>query len=152
MDVALLLRRHGMPFTKTTHAPVFGSDRLAAESHTPGQNVAKPVLVNLGAAHVLCVVPACRRVNFDAVARAMNAEWARLATEGELGRIFHDCELGAEPPFGKPYGIPTLMDESLRDDEFIVFQAGSHTEAIRMLRSDYERVAEPLIATITHAS
>jgi Ala-tRNA(Pro) deacylase len=150
MNVDILLRRHGMPFSKTTHPPVFSSERLAAESHTPGQNVAKPVLVAVGPTYVLCVVPAHKRVSLEAVARAMHVESARLASEHELARIFHDCELGAEPPFGKPYGVPTLMDELLRSDEFLVFQAGSHTEAVRMLRADYERVAEPLVASIAY--
>ena len=150
MNLDILLRRHGLPFSKTSHPPVFSSERLAAASHTPGQNVAKPVLVAVGSTYVLCVIPAHKRVDLEAVARAMHAESARLATEDELARIFHDCELGAEPPFGRPYGLPTLMDESLRADEFLVFQAGSHTESIRMLRADYERVAEPLVVAIAH--
>ncbi len=149
MDVDVLLRRHGMSFTKTTHPATFTAQRLAAESHTPGQNVAKPVLVRIGTTYVLCVVPACRRVDLDAVARAMNVEGAALASEHELAQVFDDCELGAEPPFGEPYGIPTLMDATLRDDEYLVFQAGTHTEAVRMLRADYERVAEPIVAPIS---
>ncbi len=148
MDLDLLLRRHGMPFTRTTHPPTFSSQRLAAESHTPGRNVAKPVLVRVGTTYVLCVVPADRRVDLDAVARVMNVSLASMASEHELSQVFHDCELGAEPPFGKPYGIPTLMDVSLRQDEYVVFQAGSHTEAVRMLRADYERVAEPIVASV----
>src|SRR5512137_733857 len=105
MDVELLLRRHGMPFTKSVHPATFSSQRLAAESHTPGQNIAKPVLVRVGGSYVLCVVPANRRVDLDAIARAMNVEVAVLASENDLAQVFCDCELGAEPPFGKPYGV-----------------------------------------------
>jgi Ala-tRNA(Pro) deacylase len=148
MNVELLLRRHGMSFTKTVHPPTFSSQRLAAEAHTPGRNIAKPVLVRVGPTYVLCVVPANRRVDLDALARAMNAASAQLAGEHELAQVFPDCELGAEPPFGRPYGIPTVMDTSLREDEYVVFQAGSHTEAVKMLRADYERVAEPITARI----
>lgn len=148
MDVPTILRRHGMPFEVHQHAPVFDAQHLAQECRAPGQNVVKPVLVCLGATYVLCVVPAHRRVDLDKVARAMNAESARLASENELGHIFRDAELGAEPPFGKPYGLPTLMDRTLRDNEYVVFQAGTHTLSIRMLRADYERVAEPVVADI----
>lgn len=137
-----------MPFTKTAHPPTFSSQRLAAEAHTPGQNIAKPVLIRVGPTYVLCVVPADRRVDLDAVARAMNVGSAQIASEHELAQVFFDCELGAEPPFGKPYGVPTVMDASLREDEYVIFQAGSHSEAIKMLRADYERVAEPITATI----
>lgn len=148
MDVDILLRRHGMPFQKTRHAPVFSANRLAAQCHTPGHCVAKPVLVATDAGFVLCVLPACCRVSLDAVAQAMSARTARLASEPELARVFADCELGAEPPIGRPYGLPTIMDESLRGAEYVVFQAGTHTEAVNMRRADYERVAEPMVAPI----
>lgn len=148
MNIEMMLRRFGMPFTRTVHPPTFSSQRLAAESHTPGRNVAKPVLVRVGATYVLCVVPADRRVDLERVSSVMGSSGAVLATEHELGQVFPDCELGAEPPFGKPYGLATLMDVSLQNDEYIVFQAGTHTDAVKMLRADYERIAEPIVAPI----
>ncbi len=104
--------------------------------------------MSVGVASIV-VVPACRRLDLDAVGRALNVQAARLATEHELARVFHDCEVGAEPPFGKPYGVPTLMDDKLRSDEYLVFQAGSHTESVKMLWADYERVTEPMVACIS---
>jgi Ala-tRNA(Pro) deacylase len=87
-------------------------------------------------------------VDLERVAQLLNADSAWLASEGDLARLFPDCEVGAPVPFGRPYGIPTVMDASLRDDEYVVFPAGTHTESVRMLRRDYERIAEPMVATI----
>jgi Ala-tRNA(Pro) deacylase len=62
--------------------------------------------------------------------------------------LFPDCELGAEPPIGTLFGLPTFADEKLLDDEFLVMQAGTHRDSIRMRREDWERVCRPSIAPI----
>ena len=42
--------------------------------------------------------------------------------------------------------IPTVMDDSLSDQEQVTFQAGSHSEAITMRLEDYQRIAQPGVA------
>jgi Ala-tRNA(Pro) deacylase len=71
---------------------------------------------------------------------------ARLATEAEFKTAFPDCDVGAMPPFGNLYNLELYSDTSLTKDEEIVFQAGSHVEAIRMKYKDWERLARPKVA------
>jgi prolyl-tRNA editing enzyme YbaK/EbsC (Cys-tRNA(Pro) deacylase) len=49
---------------------------------------------------------------------------------------------------GSLFGMKTIMDTNLKDDEFLVMQAGTHTEAIKMRREDWERCCEPTEAQI----
>ncbi|GAG49237.1 unnamed protein product [marine sediment metagenome] len=72
----------------------------------------------------------------------------RLASEPEMAELFPDCELGAEPPVGSLFGMKTIMDTRLEDDSFLIMQAGSHTESIRLRREDWQCVCEPLVASI----
>lgn len=67
----------------------------------------------------------------------------RLATEQEFGALLPDCELGAMPPFGELYGLPIYVDESLAADEEIVFNAGTHHDAIRLSYEGFARLAKP---------
>ena len=60
------------------------------------------------------------------------------------------CERGAIPPFGSVYHVHTLVDESLADDEEIVFQAETHDESIRMTYHDFEIVEHPLRGDFTY--
>ena len=62
----------------------------------------------------------------------MGLKDVRLLPEGRFARLFPDCEVGAEPPFGGLYGLPVLIDSSLAEEERIIFRAGSHVEAIEM--------------------
>lgn len=149
MKVVEFLQNNQVPFLRLVHGDVYTAQELAAREHVPGMKVAKPVLVRAGTKFVLCVVPAACRLDLDRVARLMGSENAALASESEMRDIFNDCEVGAEPPFGAPYGIETLMDESILADDYLVFQSGRHTEAVKVARTDYERLAKPRIEKIS---
>ena len=60
-----------------------------------------------------------------------------------MADLFGECELGAEPPIGCMFGMPTVMDESLFADDRVTFQAGTHTDAVTMSLADYRRAAMP---------
>ena len=76
------------------------------------------------------------------IRRLPNVE-VRLATETEFSPHFPDCEVGAEPPFGALYGVPMLVDDTLRSEE-ITFNAGTNTETLTMALSDYLELTKPL--------
>jgi prolyl-tRNA editing enzyme YbaK/EbsC (Cys-tRNA(Pro) deacylase) len=44
--------------------------------------------------------------------------------------------------------MQTIVDQSLVEDEEIVFEGCSHCESIRMKFDDYRRIEQPLIADI----
>ena len=47
------------------------------------------------------------------------------------------------PPFGNFYGLPTYVDRDLAEQDYIVFEAGTHTDAIKMSYRDYEKIVKP---------
>ena len=72
-----------------------------------------------------------------------------LATEPEFKNRFPECELGAMPPFGNLYDMEVFVADSLAEDTEIAFNAGSHTELIKLSYADYERLAKPRIFKFT---
>jgi Ala-tRNA(Pro) deacylase len=60
--------------------------------------------------------------------------------------MFPELEVGAMPPFGNLYGMEAFVDESLSQDDEIAFNAGSHTELIRLAYRDFERLVTPKVA------
>ena len=42
--------------------------------------------------------------------------------------------------------VATYVDQSLTGDEFIVFEAGTHQDAIKMAYGDYVKLAKPTVA------
>jgi hypothetical protein len=49
------------------------------------------------------------------------------------------------PPFGVLYGLPVYVDELLARDKEVVFNAGTHRDAVRMAYEDFVRLAKPKI-------
>jgi prolyl-tRNA editing enzyme YbaK/EbsC (Cys-tRNA(Pro) deacylase) len=43
------------------------------------------------------------------------------------------------------------MDPALKKDAYLVMQAGTHTESVKMRREDWERICSPVVAPIAQA-
>jgi Ala-tRNA(Pro) deacylase len=148
MKVDSFLRQQGVDFERHTHVTAYTAQGLAHAEHVSGYIVAKPVVVKTESGFAMCVLTAPQHLDRKRVASLLHQSDVRLATEEEMVLLFPDCELGAEPPIGTLFGLPTFADEKLLDDEFLVMQAGTHRDSIRMRREDWERVCRPSIAPI----
>jgi len=109
--------------------------------------VAKTVMVKADNQFVMTVLPASAKVDFPVLRETLQAKELRLAKEAEFESLFPDSEVGAMPPFGNLYGLPMYADESLAGDRAILFNAGTHRDAIRMSYPDFARLAEPQICS-----
>lgn len=128
------------------HLQAFAAQDVAHALHVPGRMFAKPVVLEADGRLLMAVVPATHRLDLDEFKQKLGVADLELASEGELAKFCPDCELGALPPFGQLYGMDVWVDKALSDAEEIVFNAGSHTEAIRMKYDDFARLAMPHLA------
>ena len=103
----------------------------------------KPVVVDADGQFVMCALPACYRIDLDELRNSLHADRVRIVDEQTLGRLFPDIELGAEPPIGRLFGLPTVMDDSLSDGGVVTFQAGTHQESVTMPLAEYRRITQP---------
>jgi len=63
-----------------------------------------------------------------------------LATEKEVGQLFDDCELGAIPAVGIPYGMEMIVDDSLSEQPDVYFEAGDHMSLIHVNAMAFQRL------------
>lgn len=127
------------------HPEAFTAQELAAIEHVRGRSHAKVVIVRTDGGLLMMVLPADHRVDLEKLKKITGQQTA-LAGEPEFKELFPDCALGAMPPFGRLYGVTTYLDHSLADSDNIVFEAGTHSDAIKMRFADYERLANPQVA------
>ena len=139
------LDHQGASYKVLHHDPVFSSQDLAAAEHVPGMQVIKPVVVRADGQYVMCVLPASRRIDLTELRNELHANDVRLAEEQTLQRLFPECEPGAMPPFGPLYGQSVFVDVTLAAEPEIVFNAGTHTEAIAMRWADFARSVRPIV-------
>ncbi len=132
-------------FDVVQHDPAFTAQELAARMHVPGREFVKVVVVKLNGSYALAALPAHRRIDLKALARAAGVRKCSLATENEFQQLFLDCEVGAMPPFGNLYNLPTYVDQEVAYNEVIVINAGTHAEAIRVRFNDLKRLVHPRV-------
>jgi len=143
------LDSHNVKYVTISHSPAFTAQEIAASAHIPGQELAKTVVAKVDGHLVMAVLPASYRVVLDFLKEATGAEHVELATEQEFRDRFPGCEPGAMPPFGNLYGMVVYVSESLTEDEEIAFNAGNHTELIRLAYRDFERLVEPNVVKLS---
>lgn len=146
MNVQSYLDEMGVAYRLSHHPVAYTAQDLASVEHVPGRQVVKAVVVKADGRFVMCALPASYRIDLDALRQQLAAQDVTLADEQKLRELFPDCELGAEPPIGRLYDLPTIMDESLTADARVTFQAGTHRDAITMTLAEYRRIAQPEMA------
>lgn len=142
-----ILRKRRIPFQELHHEQAFTSQEVAGLEHVSGHRVAKVVIAIVDGRPVELVLPASRRVVLDRVRDVLRAREARFASEQEMEKYFSDAEPGAIPPLRRPewHDVPVVMDEAMKVEGEVLFQAGTHTDAVRLQFADWFKLVQPRV-------
>ena len=143
------LDKNDVKYLIISHSRAYTAQEIAASTHIPGKELAKSIIVKIDGELIMIVLPASHKINFDLLNAALGKTKTKLASEDDFKSVFPDCEIGAMPPFGNLYDVPVYMAQSLEDDIEIAFNAGTHTEVIRLAMDDYKRLVNPKIIKIS---
>lgn len=130
------LDAQGIQYEVLEHPRSVSAPRTAAAAHVPGARLAKSVLLEDEQGYVVAVVPSTRRVDLARLHRHTH-RMLGLAVEEEIAALFEDCDPGAIPAVGAAYGIKTVVDDSLRDQPDIYFEAGDHEALIHLSQQQF---------------
>ncbi|MCZ6718980.1 MAG: YbaK/EbsC family protein [Gammaproteobacteria bacterium] len=132
-------------YVSIKHSPTYTAQEIAASAHIPGKELAKTVMVKLDGKLAMAVLPASFRVDLNRLKDAAGVGVVEIANEQDFKNLFPECELGAMPPFGNLYDMDVYVAQSLAEDEEIAFNAGSHTELIKLAYKDFEKLVAPKV-------
>ena len=137
------LDKEHIKYVTIGHSPAYTAQEIAAEAHIPGKELAKTVVIKIDGEMAMVVTPASEMIELDHLREVLGASKVDLATENEFKDSFPDCETGAMPPFGNLYGMKVFVSQTLREDEQIAFNAGTHSELVRLPYTEFERLVHP---------
>lgn len=144
------LDQNNIKYVSIKHSKAFTAQEIAASAHIDGKKIAKTVVLKVDGRLVFAVLPATYKVDFDLIKEAIGSKDVRLANEQEFKDKCPGCEVGAMPPMGNLFNIDTYVAASLVEDEEIAFNAGNHTELIRMNYTDFEKLVNPKVLRFSH--
>ena len=139
------LDQNEIRYVMIRHSNAFTSQEIAASAHVSGREFAKTVMFKVDDRMAMAVLPASYQIDFGLLRDIFRGRKVSLATEAEFSSSFPDCELGAMPPFGNLYGMEVYVAETLTADKEIAFNAGTHSEIIRLSYEDYARLVQPRV-------
>lgn len=111
-------------------------------------HVAKTLVLTTGGGFVLAVLPASERIDLHKVRDVLETDDVELASEQVLAGAYPEFELGAVPPVAGSGRDPVLVDRRVRDANWVVFEAGTHEQSLRMKAADLVDVAKARVADI----
>jgi Ala-tRNA(Pro) deacylase len=126
------------------HTEAVTAQRIAEAEHVKGRHQAKVVMIKSGDQHLMLVLPADHRIDMEKVEK-VTGKPVSLEKEQDFKSLFPESVIGAMPPFGNLYGLTTYVDKDLAEQDYIVFEAGTHTDAIKMSYRDYEKIVKPQV-------
>ncbi|HVM50068.1 MAG TPA: YbaK/EbsC family protein [Candidatus Acidoferrum sp.] len=143
------LDREKVKYVSIVHSAAYTAQEVAASTHITGKEMAKVVIVKLDGQMAMAVLPANRKIVLQDLREVTGSDQVKFATEDEFKAKFPECETGAMPPFGNLYGLEVYAAASLAQNEEIAFNAGSHTEVIKLPYRDFERLVQPRVLSFT---
>ncbi|HYC36720.1 MAG TPA: YbaK/EbsC family protein [Usitatibacter sp.] len=130
------LARHEARYDIVSHPRSASSIETADAANIPGDRLVKAVVLKDDDGLLLAVLPSTLSVHIGHLATELDRR-LRLADEEDLPRVFTDCAPGAIPPLGVPYGVRTLLDDSLGAREDVFFEAGDHEHLVHMTAEQF---------------
>lgn len=130
---------HGVEYEVVKHSHTPSANRSAEAAHVPGDTIAKAVVLENAGHHLVAALPATRRLKLGRLHQTLG-EHVGLATEAEMAELFPDCERGAVPALGSAYGMETLLDDTLANQDDIYIEGGDHESLIHLSGEAFRRV------------
>jgi prolyl-tRNA editing enzyme YbaK/EbsC (Cys-tRNA(Pro) deacylase) len=139
-----LLNSHGVAFREVHHGPTLTSEQSALARGEELRIGGKALLLKGDdEQYRLFVLPADRKLDSAAIRKRLGFKRLRFAKAAELESLT-GLVPGSVPPFGRPIlPFDLYLDEAIRSNERIAFNAGSLTDSIILPVADYLRIALP---------
>lgn len=133
------LRENNVDYEEVRHPREVTTSRIAERLHVPGDRLAKAVLIKGDSGYRIAVIPSTCKLDLASLSHMLD-ERIGLATEAEIESCFRDCDAGALPPLGEPYGMKVCYDDAVAAQPEIYFEAGDHKTLVHMSGTDFTRL------------
>ena len=140
------LQESGVAYEVMQHPAAYTASEIAGAQHIPGKEMIKAVIIKSGDTFVMCVLSAIHLIDFEKLETSAGLKGLELASEGEVSRLFPDYEKGAEPPFGHLYQLKMYIDSQVAQNDWVVFNAGTHTDVVKMRAQDFIDLSKGIAA------
>lgn len=148
-----ILKGNNCWFETFEHEPVRTSEEAARVRtgytiHQGAKAMIVRVRTNSDNKFVMLVYPADKKFDSKKVKQVLNSQDLGFATEEEVIKLTRGVIPGGIPPFGNLFGLEVYADNTLLENEKIIFNAGDRCFSIAIKTEDYINLVKPNIVSI----
>jgi len=137
-----LLGRAGVEYELLRHEPVRTAQEASKIRETSIKEGVKAIIFAADGKPVLICVSGDRRIDSKVFKKDYGVKDLRLLSPEEVLQLT-GLEVGAIPPLGKAMNLLTYLDKAVLNNEYVCFNAGSHTRSVKMKTADFVQLATP---------
>jgi len=145
-QIKKILDERKLSYQVLEHEPVYTSEQAAQVRGVELSMGAKALIFKADGRPVMLVVPGDRKVDSQAFKKAFQIKDLALMKAEEVKELT-GVEVGAVPPLGNLWGIPTYFDASFQTKEWAAFNAGLHTRSLKMKARDLLAAVSPTMGS-----
>jgi len=135
-----LFSREGVEYQLYEHEPVYTSEQASKARGVELKTGVKALVLKTNEGKfVLADTAADRRLDLKKLQTLASTSKLHFASREEVLSVTH-CEPGSVHPFGSLFGIPTYLDRSVIENEFVDFNIGVLTRSARIRADDLRRL------------
>ena len=147
-DIRMMLDKEKVEFKIFEHDPVFTSEDAAKARGTKIEQSAKALVLKADDHFVMAVVAGDKELDLVKLKSIIKAEKLGMASSDEVKKVTA-CGIGSVPPFGNLFSLDTFVDESVLKNEFIAFNAGSHTTSLMITSKALVDLVRPKVGNFS---
>jgi Ala-tRNA(Pro) deacylase len=136
------IEQHHAHYRAIHHARTGSSGQSAEAAHVPGDQLAKAVILEDAAGTLMAVIPSDYHLDLSELRRKLGRS-LDFVEESDLLTLFPDCDLGAVPPIGPAFGLPTIWDTRLGDETTVYCEAGDHETLLKLSGQAFHELMAP---------
>ena len=126
------------------HQPVYTSQEAARVRGVELKTGCKSmVLKRKDGNFIIANIAADKKIDFKKLESFLGVK-LNFATREEVLKTTN-CESGSVPPFGKLFGLPTFLDQSVLENDFVNFNIGLLTKSVKISKQDLLKLMDPII-------
>lgn len=126
------------------HEAVYTSEQAAKIRGTSLKQGAKALVMLADKKPVMLVLSAADKVDSKKFKQIFKFKDLQMATATEVETIT-GLKIGSIPPFGNIFDLKTFVEEKLGENQEIVFNAGSHTQSVKIHYQDFVKLVKPQV-------
>lgn len=140
-----LLEKAKVKYKIVEHKKVFTAFDKAKTLKISPQIVGKTVIIKGKKQLFLFLIPANKNLDLKKIKKKIKEEKIKIASEKLIKNKMKGVKLGAIPPFGILWKIPTFVDKSFLQEKKIIVNSGQWNFSLEIFPKDFQKIIPNLI-------